>query len=117
MEIKNNGYNVVEVYIGTVVTAGTKTEIGTKADFDKVAALADAGGLMRVHVKLGDDQLDGLVLASHVGPYIDLGSVTNFGGTPSVIAGTAELDTGKFYLTINMYPISTTRTSTKSASK
>ena len=117
MDIKNAGYNVAEVFIGTTVTAGTKTEIGTKADFEKIAGLADAGGLMRVHVKLGDDQLDGLVLASHVGPYIDLGSVTNFGGTPSVVAGTAELDTGKMYLTINMYPIGNTRTATKSTSK
>lgn len=117
MEIKNSGYNVAEVTIDTVVTAGTKTEIGTKADFEKIAALADAGGLMRVHIKLGDDQLDGLVLASHVGQYIDLGSVTNFGMSPSVIAGTAELDTGKLYLTINMYPITAGRTATKSASK
>ena len=117
MEIKNNGYNVAEVYIGTVVTAGTKTEIGTKADFDKVAALADAGGLMRVHIKLGDDQLDGLVLATHVAQYIDLGSVTNFGGSPSVIAGTVELDTNKMYLTVNMYPISTAKAAAKSTSK
>lgn len=117
MEIKNNGYNVGSVVIDTVVTLGTKTEIGTAEDFKKVAALADAGGVIRVHVKVGDDQLDGAVFANHVDNYIDIGSVTNFGGTPSIIAGTAELDTGKMYLTLTMTAVSAAKTSTKSTSK
>jgi len=115
MEIRNNGYNVGSVVIDTVITLGTKTEIGTAEDFKKVAALADAGGVIRVHVKVGDDQLDGAVFANHVDQYIDIGSVTNFGGSPSIIAGTAELDTGKMYLTLTMTPVSTNRTAAKSS--
>lgn len=113
MEIKNNGYNVGSVVIDTVITLGTRTEIGTSEDFKKVAALADAGGVIRVHVKAGDDQLDGAVFVNHVDNYIDIGSVTNFGGSPSIIAGTAELDTGKMYLTLSMTPLSNASRSSK----
>lgn len=115
MEIRNNGYNVGSVVIDTVITLGTRTEIGTAEDFKKIAALADAGGVIRVHVKVGDDQLDGAVFANHVDQYIDIGSVTNFGGSPSIIAGTAELDTGKMYLTLTMTPVSTNRSASKSS--
>jgi len=117
MEIRNNGYNVGRVVIVPVVTLGTKTEIGTAEDFKKVAALADAGGVIRVHVKVGNDQLDGAVFANHVENYIDIGSVTNFGGSPSIIAGTAELDNGKMYLTLTMNPVSAAKVSTRSTSK
>ena len=117
MEIRNNGYNVGSVVIDTVITLGTKTEIGTADDFKKVAALADAGGVIRVHVKVGDDQLDGAVFVNHVNQYIDIGSVTNFGGSPSIIAGTAELDTGKMYITLTMTPVSTNRSTAKTANK
>lgn len=115
MEIKNIGYNFGEVVIDTVLTLGTKTEIGDAEDFKKVAALADAGGVIRVHIKVGDNQLDGAVFVNHVDNYIDIGSVTNFGGTPAIIAGTAELDTGKMYLTLSMTAVSAAK-STKSAS-
>ena len=118
MEIRNNGYNVGSVVIDTAVTLGTKTEIGTAEDFKKVASLADAGGVIRVHVKVGDNQLDGAVFANHVENYIDIGSVTNFGGTPYVIAGTAELDTGKMYLTLSMTAVgSQAKAATRTASK
>lgn len=106
MEIKNNGYNVGSVTIDTPITLGVKTEIGTAEDFKKIASLADAGGVIRVHCKVGDNQLDGAVFANHVGQYIDIGSVTNFGGTPYVIAGSAELDTGKLYITLSMNAVS-----------
>ena len=61
MEIRNSGYNFGEVVIDTVVTAGVKTEIGDAEDFKKIAALADAGGVIRVHITVGDDKLDGVV--------------------------------------------------------
>lgn len=116
MEIRNNGYNVGSVVIDTVVTLGVKTEIGTAEDFKKVASLADAGGVVRVHVKVGNDQLDGAVFVNHVENYIDIGSVTNFGGTPAIIAGTAELDSGKMYLTLSMTPVSAAKSSTRASS-
>lgn len=119
MKISNSGYNVGDVVIDTTITLGTKTEIGTADDFKKIASLADAGGVIRVHVKVGDNQLDGAVFANHVEQYIDIGSVTNFGGSPYVIAGTAELDTGKMYITLSMTAIGNqqAKSSTKTASK
>ena len=116
MEIKNIGYNFGEVTIDTAITLGTKTEIGTAEDFKKVATLADAGGVIRVHVKVGDDQLDGAVFVNHVDKYIDIGSVTNFGGSPSIIAGTAELDAdaGKMYITLSMTPLANLAKTVKS---
>ena len=105
MDIKNNGYNVGSVTIDTTITIGVKTEIGTADDFKKVAILADAGGVIRVHCKVGDMSLDGAVFANHVEDKIDIGSVTNYEGSPYVIAGTATLETGKMYLTLTMTQI------------
>lgn len=102
MEVKNHGYNVGSVTIGTTITLGTKTEIGTAEDFKKVATLADAGGVIRVHCKVGAMSLDGAVFANHVEDKIDIGSVTNYEGTPYVVAGTATLETGKMYITLTM---------------
>ena len=119
MEVKNHGYNVGEVIIDTPITLGERVEIGTKKDFEKVAILADAGGVTRVHCKVGNNQLDGAVFINHVGNYIDIGSVTNFGGSPYVIAGTAELDGEKFYITLSMTAVSaanSAKASTRSSS-
>ena len=119
MEIRNNGYNVGSVVIDTAITLGTKTEIGTAEDFKKVANLADAGGVIRVHCKVSDMSLDGAVFANHVEDKIDIGSVTNYEGTPYVIAGTATLETGKMYITLTMTAVTgqQAKTSTKSSSK
>lgn len=117
MEIKNHGYNVGEVTIDTVLTLGERVEIGTKKDFDKVANLADAGGVTRVHCKVGDNKLDGAVFINHVDNYIDIGSVTNFGGSPYIIAGTAELDNGKMYITLSMTAVSAAKSTKSTSSK
>ncbi len=105
MDIKNNGYNVGSVTIDATITLGVKTEIGNAEDFKKVANLADAGGVIRVHCKVGDMSLDGAVFANHVDDKIDIGSVTNYEGNPYVIAGTATLETGKMYITLTMTQI------------
>lgn len=117
MDIRNNGYNVGSVIIDTTITLGTKTEIGNVEDFKKVANLADAGGLIRVHCKVGDMSLDGAVFANHVEDKIDIGSVTNYEGTPYVVAGTVTLETGKMYITLTMTAVGSqqAKTSTKSA--
>ena len=117
MDIRNNGYNVGSVTIDTTITLGTKTEIGNAEDFKKVANLADAGGVIRVHCKVGDMSLDGAVFANHVIDKIDIGSVTNYEGTPYVVAGTVTLETGKMYITLTMTAVGSqqAKTSTKSA--
>lgn len=117
MEIRNNGYNVGSVTIDTAITLGTKTEIGNAEDFKKVANLADAGGVIRVHCKVSDMSLDGAVFANHVEDYIDIGSVTNYEGTPYVIAGTATLESGKMYITLTMTPVGSQAKTTKTSSK
>lgn len=119
MFVKNHGYNVGEVHIDTAITLGVKTEIGVAKDFKKVAALADAGGVARVHCKVGTMSLDGAVFINHVENYIDIGSVTNYEGTPYVVAGTASLEDGKMYITLSMTAVGAQQnvSSTKSSTK
>lgn len=116
MEIKNSGYNFGSVAIDTAITLDTKTEIGTAEDFNKIAALADAAGVVRVHAKVSGMSLDGAVFVNHVEDKIDIGSVTNYEGNGYVIHGTATLETGKMYLTISMTAVGgqQAKTSTKS---
>lgn len=121
MEIKNQGYNVGSVVIDTPITLGTKTEIGTAEDFKKICNIAEAGGLARIHCVASNNQLDGLVLMTHtVGENyngIDFGSVTNYGGSPWIVAGTVTLEDGKMYVTMTMNAVSgASKNSTKNSS-
>lgn len=102
MVIKNNGYNIGNIVIDTAITLDTKTEIGNADDFQKVANLADMGGVVRVHCKVSGMSLDGAVFVNHVDDKIDIGSVTNYEGNPYVISGTATLESEKMYLTVSM---------------
>lgn len=103
MKILNNGYNVADITIDTPLTAGTEAEVGTEQDFEKIAAIADAGGIARIHATLGGNAMNGAMFITHVANYIDLGCVTNFAGSPSVIAGTVQLkEDHKMYVTVTM---------------
>lgn len=102
MDIKNSGYNFGSVTIDTAVTLDTKTEIGDATDFNKIANIADAAGVVRVHITVSGMPLDGAVFVNHVENYIDIGSITNYGGNPYVVSGTATLEDGKMYLTVSM---------------
>lgn len=117
MEIKNAGYNVGDITIDTAIPLDTKTEIGDTKDFNRVASLADAGGVCRVHATVAGNSMNGLCLLTHVIDKIDLGSVTNFEGTPYVIAGTVSLETGKMYITMSMNAVSAgnSKTATKAS--
>lgn len=117
MFVKNHGYNVGEVHIDTAITLGVKTEIGDSKDFKKVANLADAGGVARVHCKVGTMSLDGAVFINHVENYIDIGSVTNYEGTPYVVAGTATLEDGKMYITLSMTAVTANASQAKTSTK
>lgn len=121
MDIQNNVYNIPIVSVGTV-TSGTKTEIGTKADFDKLVSMIEKSGLMICDVTLSGNYMKGSVLANHYAGEndggIDFGGVTNYGGSPSVIAGTIETGTGankdKVYVTMAVTAISNVAKSTRS---
>ena len=114
MNIEYGNYNVVKAELGTV-TAGTKTEIGTAEEFNKVANLIENSGVMIVGVTVGETYMHGAVLANHYQDAtingIDFGGVTNMGYSPSIIAGSVEVEDGKCYVTMSVTPVSANRTS------
>lgn len=118
MDIKTQGYNVAEVIVGTAITPGTKTEVGTAKEFEQIAKLVDQSGIMIVNATIGGNKMKGSVLANYYSgggvTGIDFGGVTNFGYTPSIIAGSLELEDGKAYVTLTITAVSAARTATKS---
>lgn len=121
MEIKNRGYNVGNIVIDTPITIGTKTEIGDARDFNKICYIAEAGGLARIHCVASDNILDGLVLMTHTKGEnyngIDFGSITNYGGSPWIIAGTVTLEDGKMYVTMTMNAVAGANRNSSKGSK
>lgn len=119
MDIKTQGYNVAEVIVGTAITPGTKTEVGTAKEFEQIAKLVEQSGLMIVNATIGGNKMKGSVLANYYSggeaTGIDFGGVTNFGYTPSIIAGSLELESdGKAYVTLTITAVSTAKAATKS---
>ena len=126
MDIKTSGYNIPDVTVSAAVTTGTKTEVGTAKEFYQIAKMVEQSGLMIVGVTVGGNYMHGSVLANYyngdgnIG--IDFGGVTNFGYSPSAIAGTLELGTGanadKCYVTMTVTPLgSQAKTSTRAKSE
>ena len=118
MNIEYGTYNVAKAELGTV-TAGTKTEVGTAEEFNKIANLIEDSGVMIVGVTVGDSHMRGSVLANRFVsaegiPGIDFGGVTNQYGVPSIIAGTAEVEDGKCYVTMTVTPVAANRSTSKS---
>lgn len=117
MEIKYNSYNVPVVDIGTI-TLGTKTLIGTAKELRAIAKVVDKSGIMIVAARAGDTVLHGSVNANYYlgdgNEGIDFGGVTNYGGSPYIIAGTASIEDSNAYVTMTMTVVSTNRTSKKS---
>lgn len=122
MDIKNIGYNIGEITIDTALTDSTKTEVGTKADFDKIANIGRNSGISRINMTLGEVAMSGVCFLN---PYkvgtnirVDVGSVTNFGGSANAVTGTFTLESDKLYAIISVTPIggSSSKT-TKSSSK
>lgn len=118
MDIKTQGYNVAEVLVGTAITPGTKTEVGTAKEFEQIAKLVDQSGVMIVNATIGGNKMKGSVLANYYSGAgatgIDFGGVTNFGYTPSIIAGSLELEDGKAYVTLTITAVSAAKAATKS---
>lgn len=109
MEIKNIGYNIGEITISTSLTASTKTEVGTKADFDKIANIGRNSGIARINMTLGGVAMSGVCFLN---PYkvgtdigVDVGSVTNFGGSANAVTGTFTLESNKLYAIVAVTPI------------
>ena len=123
MDIKNIGYNIGEITISTALTSGTKAEVGTKEDFEKIANIGRNSGISRINMTLGGTAMSGVCFLNpyHVGSDIgvDVGSVTNFGGSANAVTGTFTLESNKLYAIVSVTPIGSqqAKTSTKSASK
>ena len=120
MKIERKVYNIAIVSSDVAITAGTKTEVGTEAEFNKIAAVVDRSGLMILKATVGGNAMKGSLLANyyHGGAEtgIDFGGVTNMSGTPLAIAGSLSLENHKAYVTVNLIPLSTAK-STKTSSK
>lgn len=116
MKISRNEYNVPRIEAGAV-TANTKTKIGTKVDFDKIASMVERSGLMIVSVTLSGNAMKGSVLANHYeddnANGIDFGGVTNYGYSPNIISGSLELEDDGCYVTITVTPVTAAKTSKK----
>lgn len=115
MDIKTQGYNVAEVVLTDAVTPGTKTEVGTAKEFEQLAKLVQNSGLMIVSGIIGGNAMKGSVLANYYSDDnvtgIDFGGVTNYGYSPSIIAGSLEIESdGKAYVTMTITPVSTSKT-------
>ena len=121
MDIKTQGYNVAEITLSAAVTPGTKTEVGTAAEFAQLAKLVQQSGLMIVSGTIGGNAMKGSVLANYYSDEnvtgIDFGGVTNFGYSPSIIAGSLEIEEGKAYVTMTITPVSTSKTAKKSSTE
>ena len=119
MEISTQGYNIACIAIATAITPGTKTEVGTAEEFKQVAKLVDQSGLMKVSAVIGGNAMNGSVLANYYSDDnvtgIDFGGVTNFGYSPSIIAGSLEIESdGKAYVTMTITPLNTSKSRSKS---
>lgn len=117
MVIDRNVYNIPKVEAGSV-TASTKTKVGTEAEYWQLVNMIEKSGLMIVGITLSGNRMKGSVMANHFAgdgnEGIDFGGVTNFGGSPNIIAGTLELDDDGFcYVTVAVVPVTTNRTTKK----
>ncbi len=120
MDIKTQGYNVAEVTISAAITSGTKTEVGAAKEFNQLAKLIENAGIMIVKASIDGNAMKGSVLGNYYHDAnttgIDFGGVTNYGYSPSIIAGSLELESdGKAYVIMTVTPISTSKA--KSSSK
>lgn len=117
MDIKTQGYNVAEVVLMDAVTPGTKTEVGTAKEFEKLSKLVQNSGLMIVSGIIGGNAMKGSVLANYYSDDnvtgIDFGGVTNYGYSPSIIAGSLEIEEDKAYVTMTITPVSAAKTTRK----
>lgn len=110
MNIIKNDYNVAVVSTDVELTSGTKTEVGTKAEFDKIVPLINRSGLMVLKANVDGADMKGSMLANYftggAETGIDFGGMTNFGGSPHAITGTVSLENDKCYVIVNIIPLS-----------
>lgn len=100
------GYNISKWYVDAEMTPGTKAEIGTEAEFKQLAALTSESGLFLGVVKVDGVVMQGACSVNHVGAdFIDFGTVTNYGGSPTAFTGTITLENHKMYMVVNMTAI------------
>ena len=122
MDIKNIGYNIGVIDIDTELTSGTPAELGTLDDLKKIYNIAKNSGIARINATIGETSMSG---ACFLNPFtdangigVDVGSVTNFGGSPSLISGTFYVNSGKMYGVVTLTAVSApTKTAAKTASK
>lgn len=106
MTINFIDYNIAEAIVSAAITAGTKTEIGTSADYKALQETAKRSGIFKVKATIGGVSMQGVCNANEVNDnFIDFGTVTNMSGTPSAVAGTVTNEGGKMYVTLTVTTI------------
>jgi len=106
MKINFIGYNIAEVIVSAAITAGTKTEIGTSADYKALQETAKRSGIFKMKANIGGVPMQGVCNANEVNDnFIDFGTVTNMSNTPSAVAGTVTNEGGKMYVTLTVTTI------------
>ena len=104
MKIKNGSYNVAHVVIDNDnITPGTPAIVGTERDLKRLERIVESSGLIYIDsAVVAGETIRGVMTASHfyggAADGLDLGLMSNHGGTPTAITGTAYASGGKMYL-------------------
>lgn len=119
MEIKNIGYNIGEITIETALTSGTPAELGTLDELKKIYDMAKNGGIARINANIGGTDMSGCCFINPFGPAnargVDVGGVTNFGGSANCVHGTLYTQSGKMYGVVTITPIGGTQAKSSTA--
>lgn len=112
MTVESKGYNVAKVVIGTKLTSGEATAIGTAQDYEKLRELVGNSGLMRVKctLKVGgvDMDFDGTCIANLWSDGIEFSTIVFNGAdtsTPKIVGGQLYMDGTSLKCSINYCPV------------
>lgn len=107
MKIKRGSYNIPHIIIDTDnIVSDTPIVVGTKDDFERLRGIVKESGTVIVEKIVVDDvplnAAINIIEWKFGGTGFDFGTVTNFGGKASVVAGSLEVDDDDVKLTISM---------------
>lgn len=101
IKILDASYNIPHVDVTTALTSGTKSEVGTPAEFDNLSALVGKSGLAIVSAKIGGNNMCGTCWVNFQvgGTGLEFCCCTNYLGNPMFISIYVEIEDGKCYAT------------------
>lgn len=107
MRLIKGSYNVPHIVIDTEVTSGTAVVVGTKKEFENLAAIVKESGTAIIdYAKIDDNVMNGSIniirFTGDGNDGFDFGTVTNYQDTPSVVSGTLLVDGNDVKLTVRV---------------